>query len=339
MRLTLSDCLSSVGVEEHSLVLPADGTNLLDGLDGTNLVVEHHDLEEGMCVSRWAGEGWRIATHGDEASVGADGRLEELEVYQTVGLYRQVGDLESLVLENSARIKNTLVLSLRRDATGGVSSAPLWWRVEWRAHMCFFLPLKNRAMPLTLMLLDSVAPLVKMMSLGFAPMRSDTYCKRAVCQLMSSAGQHAGTHLPSILYGLLRLPAIRVRLAVGIPVLVRHEGHHGVEDPRVGGRRRLHVEVDGPSHLLSHRCSILRELVDLEPEHVLARGDYEGLGRVDVEALGEREVRDGGKRVVARGSEASDRGVRRRECGGKEGGGAVECAAAGGSCEAAERLE
>lgn len=32
--------------------------------------------------------------------------------------------------------------------------------------MCFFLPLKNRAMPLMLMLLDSVAPDVKTMSFG-----------------------------------------------------------------------------------------------------------------------------------------------------------------------------
>lgn len=44
------------------------------------------------------------------------------------------------------------------------------------AHMCFFLPLKNRAIPLIDMLLDSVAPEVKTISFGFAPIRSATCC-------------------------------------------------------------------------------------------------------------------------------------------------------------------
>lgn len=43
-RRTFADGLSSVGVEEDALVLLADRANLLNGLNGANLVVDHHDL-------------------------------------------------------------------------------------------------------------------------------------------------------------------------------------------------------------------------------------------------------------------------------------------------------
>ena len=41
--LTLSNSLSSVSVEEYALVLLHNLSNLLDRLNRTNLVVDHHD--------------------------------------------------------------------------------------------------------------------------------------------------------------------------------------------------------------------------------------------------------------------------------------------------------
>jgi hypothetical protein len=38
-RLTLSDSLSGIGVEEDSLILSTNSSNLLDRLDSTDLVV------------------------------------------------------------------------------------------------------------------------------------------------------------------------------------------------------------------------------------------------------------------------------------------------------------
>lgn len=109
-------------MEVDSLVLLDNGSNLLDGLDGSNLVVDHHDLMPGGIVSarceilpRNRRRGW-AATHRDEAGVGADGRLEELKVDESVGLDGEVGDVEALVLQDSARVEDALVLGLSGDA-------------------------------------------------------------------------------------------------------------------------------------------------------------------------------------------------------------------------------
>lgn len=132
----------------------------------------------------------RGGTHGDEAGVGPDAVLEELEVHQTIDSDGEVGDFESLILEDSARVEDTLVLRLRRDAAFFVSSNTPDRRREGRAHMCFFFPFQKRAVPLMLMLFDSVAPEVKTMSLALAPMRSATYCQ--------PHHQHALPYTPSL---------------------------------------------------------------------------------------------------------------------------------------------
>lgn len=114
--------------------------------------------------------------------------------------------------------------------------------------------------------------------------------------------QKAATDLPAILDGLLRLPAVRVRLAVRVTVGVRHVGEHRIEHAGVGRRGGLHVEVDrAPDGLLHGR----RRRRDLEPEHVVRRRDdhrvlRERVGRDTVqERLG--RVRHGRERAPARG--------------------------------------
>lgn len=90
-RLTLSNSLSSIGVEEDALVLSQHGTNLLDRLDRADLIVEHHDLalhsvkekgsvsKEGKLVN----ERWR--TDRNEASLWPDGSFKYLEIDKTAG--------------------------------------------------------------------------------------------------------------------------------------------------------------------------------------------------------------------------------------------------------------
>ena len=55
-------------------------------------------------------------THRDEAGIGTDGRLEQLQVDQTILLDGEVGNFEALVLQDSARVENALVLGLSGDA-------------------------------------------------------------------------------------------------------------------------------------------------------------------------------------------------------------------------------
>lgn len=85
-------------MEEDALVPLDDGANLADGLDRANLVVDHHDA--------------------DEARVGADRPLEEVEVDDAVGADGEVRHVEAFVLQDAARVEHALVLRLRRDAAG-----------------------------------------------------------------------------------------------------------------------------------------------------------------------------------------------------------------------------
>lgn len=73
---------------EEDLVLAADLADLLDGLDDTNLVVDHH--------------------HGDDGRIGADGSPQLIEVKHPVRIDREVGDLEALLLEVAARVEHAL---------------------------------------------------------------------------------------------------------------------------------------------------------------------------------------------------------------------------------------
>lgn len=85
----LADSLGSIGVEED-LLGAAEGSDLLDRLNDSDLVVDSHDR--------------------DQSSVGANGSLEIVHGDQAVLSNREVGDIETFVTQYTARIQDTLVL-------------------------------------------------------------------------------------------------------------------------------------------------------------------------------------------------------------------------------------
>ena len=102
-------------------------------------------------------------------------------------------------------------------------------------HVMMWLPFSRyiSATPLIARLFDSVAPLVKMISFGFAPIRSAT-CLRAV-STASSASQ----------------PNAWLRLA-GVAEVLGEVRQHRLEHPRIDGRRGVIVHVDRKLH--RHPC-------------------------------------------------------------------------------------
>jgi len=72
----LADSLGSIGVEEN-LLGTAKGSDLLDGLNDSDLVVDSHDR--------------------DQSGIGANGSLEVVHGDQAVLSNRKVGDIEALV--------------------------------------------------------------------------------------------------------------------------------------------------------------------------------------------------------------------------------------------------
>lgn len=83
-----ADSLSSISVEKD-LVLAANLSNFLNGLNDTNFIVDGHD--------------------GNNGSIRADSFFELLDVDQSVGLNWEVSDVETFLLQYSARFQNTLV--------------------------------------------------------------------------------------------------------------------------------------------------------------------------------------------------------------------------------------
>lgn len=77
------------------LVLATDGADLLHGLDDADLVVDEH--------------------RGHHDGVGADGGAQRVEVDEALGVDRQVGDVEALLLQHAAGVEDALVLRLCRD--------------------------------------------------------------------------------------------------------------------------------------------------------------------------------------------------------------------------------
>lgn len=103
-------------MEEDTLVLLDNLSNLLDRLDRPDFVVDEHDLR-GMPVRKTQQPiKQEDNTHRDKARVGPDRLLELLEVDEAVLLDGEVGDVEALVLQDTARVEHTLVLSLSGDA-------------------------------------------------------------------------------------------------------------------------------------------------------------------------------------------------------------------------------
>lgn len=83
--------------------------------------------------------------------------------------------------------------------------------------------------------------------------------------------RHAIAYLPRLLDCLLGLPSVSVRPRVRVSVLVGQVGQHGIEYPRIDWRRRLHVEVDRSSYILSDCTDSLvhRTVVDGRHHHRL----------------------------------------------------------------------
>lgn len=98
-------------------------------------------------------------------------------------------------------------------------------------------------------LLDSVAPLVKMISLGSAPIRSATCCSepKATHQsefnhitnretknhLSASIIQIKSPYLSCSLHCCLTLPAIGMCSGVRVTIVIHLVGQHGIQDTRI----------------------------------------------------------------------------------------------------------
>ncbi len=184
----LADALHRVGVEQRQLVLALD--QLADGgdvLDHADLVVGQHDRDQQRLVG--------------------DGGLELAEVDAPVGLDRQVGDLEALLLEALHRVEHRLVLGLHRDE---VVAAPL---VE-----------PGRA-------LDG-----EVVRLGRARGEDD---------LLGAGADQGGDVAARLLDGLLGAPAEHVGAAGGVAEVGGEVRQHGLEHTRIHRRGRVVVHEDG----------------------------------------------------------------------------------------------
>lgn len=112
------------------------------------------------------------------------------------------------------------------------------------------------------MLLDSVAPLVKMISLGSAPIRSATCCFEETTRSyfvsncieirshqLDFEKTFFSTNLPSCFHGSLTLPAIGVSSGVRVTIVVNLVGQHGIQHPRVLMRHVLRIQLCRVQHL------------------------------------------------------------------------------------------
>ena len=129
-----------------------------------------------------------------------------------------------------------------------------------------------------------------------------------------------------LLDGVLGFPAVHVRAAVRVSVLLHEVGHHGVENPRVDRCGRLHVEVE--------RAALECDALHLD---LRAIGD---LGRcLGGEPARVERARGRGERPVEhRGTRRGHGGTRHRE-GRGDGRGAGERAGAGGDRAAGSARE
>ena len=105
--------LDCVGMEQHAL-LPAEGPDLPNGLDGADLIVDIHD--------------------GHQAGVLSDSGLQLLQAHQAVFVDRQIGDLKALLFQLLQRVQyrvvldgvgNDVLLSLLRAHPGSLGDGPV----------------------------------------------------------------------------------------------------------------------------------------------------------------------------------------------------------------------
>src|SRR5712671_1697342 len=186
----LSRGLDRVAVEDDAL-RAADLADLGDRLDHADLVVDHH--------------------HRDEDGIGAQRRLEFLQVEQPVLLRVEIGRFEPLALELAHGIEHRLVLGLHRDDVLALALVEI-----------------RRA-------LDG-----EVVALGGAGSPDD---------LLWVGVEERRDVRARLLHRLLRLPAERVRAARRVAELLGQEGDHLLRHARVHRRGRGIVEVDRKFHV------------------------------------------------------------------------------------------
>lgn len=117
--------------------------------------------------------------------------------------------------------------------------------------MCLFFSLWNRATPFIAILLVSVAPEVKTMSLASAPI------KFAICYRIWVLEWHQPIrpHLAGILNGLFGLPTIRMGSTMWIAVLIREVGQHCVQNTGIYWSCSLNImRTREPEKMIQHTC-------------------------------------------------------------------------------------
>ena len=117
---------------------------------------------------------------------------------------------------------------------------------------CFFFSLWNLATPLTIMLFDSVAPDVKMMSFASAPMSFATCCKGRRISILRVAKILERTHPSSLVDSRFRLPPVCVGPTVRVSVKVGEIRHHGSQHTGIHGCRCLSLASK------STKCPVFR---------------------------------------------------------------------------------
>mmetsp|Transcript_22438 Transcript_22438/g.47403 ORF Transcript_22438/g.47403 Transcript_22438/m.47403 type:complete len:465 (-) Transcript_22438:1744-3138(-) len=206
----LSEHLCRVAVKDD-LSAPAEFSDLPEGLEGPDLVVDGHDTDQYGVVA----DGLPQLVHVDAA-----GRL----------LDREVGNVVSFHLEAPAAVEDTLVLGLGRDDV----LAPFLVKVGGTldAHVVAF---------------GRTGGEDDFLRIG-APLAALLLRRRGVVVVGGGIPRDQGGHLrPRGFHGRLGLPPKGVRLRVGVPVGTDHVGCHGVEDAGIDRGCRRHVQVGRPA--------------------------------------------------------------------------------------------
>src|SRR6266568_61370 len=185
----LSGGLHRVAVKDDAFG-PADLADLGDRLDHADLVVHHH--------------------HRHEDGIGAEGRLEFVQVEQAVLLRIEVGRHEALALELAHRVEHRLVLGLHRDDVLALALVEI-----------------RRA-------LDG-----EVVAFGRA---------RGPDDLLGIGVQQRGDVLARFLDRFLRFPAERMRAARRIAELLGEKRDHLLRHARIHRRGRRVIEVNREFH-------------------------------------------------------------------------------------------
>ena len=186
VELDAAGGLGSVGVEDHTL-FAADGSDGGDVLDHADFVVHEH--------------------HAGQDGVGADGRLEGLQIDQAVSLHVQVSHFKTLALQLAAGVEHGLVLGFDRDDVFALGLVEMRGTLERQV-------------------------------VGFGGTRSpDDFTRVGTDQ--------CGHLFAGFFYRGFRLPAPCMAARRGVAEVLAQPGNHGIHHPLVAGVGGAVVHVDG----------------------------------------------------------------------------------------------